>query len=80
MVHLRLFDGNRACGTHGGLCSDFMYEVTCQTCIEWNETNSLARSALGFSEFDYDEAGAFEQANDDLNSRIHAEYKESHYV
>jgi hypothetical protein len=80
MVHLRLFDGNRACGSHGGLCSDFEAEVTCQTCVEWSESNRLARLALGFSEFDYDEAGAFEQANDDLNSRIYAEYKGSHYV
>ena len=80
MVHLRLFDGNRACGNHGGLCSDFESEVTCQTCVEWSESNRLARLALGFSEFDYDEAGAFEEANDDLNSRIYAEYKGSHYV
>jgi hypothetical protein len=80
MTHLRLFDGNRACGSHDGLSSDFMYEVTCQTCVEWNEANSLARVALGFSEFDYDEASAFEQANNDLDSRIYAEYKESHHV
>jgi len=80
MVHLRLFDGNRACGTHEGLCSDFISEVSCQTCIEWKEANSLARSALGFSIYDYEEAGAFEQANDDLNARIYAEYKERHYV
>jgi hypothetical protein len=80
MKHLRLFDGNRACGSHAGLSSDFISEVTCQTCVEWNEANNLARLALGFSEFDYDEAGVFEQANEDLNSRIYAEYKETHYV
>jgi hypothetical protein len=77
MTHLRLFDGNRACGTHDGLCSDFLSEVTCQTCAEWSEANSLARLALGFSEFDYDEAGAFDEAKDDMNSRIYAEHQGS---
>ena len=77
MKHLRLFDGNRACGTHEGLCSDFMSEVTCRTCIEWNEANTLARLALGFSEFDYDEASVWDQANDDTNTRIYAEHQGS---
>jgi hypothetical protein len=38
----------------------------------------LARQALGFSEFDYEEAGAFEQADDDMNARLHAEFREAH--
>ena len=77
MTHLRLFDDNRSCGSHEGLCSDYISEVTCKTCVEWNETNSLARSALGFSQFDYDEASPFDEANDDMNARIYAEYQES---
>jgi hypothetical protein len=59
--------------------------------VEWNEANSLARLALGFSDFDYDEVGGltyaepdgadpFEEANDDLNSRIYAEHREARSV
>jgi hypothetical protein len=77
MVHLLLFDGNRVCGCHEGTCSDFTTEVSCETCIDWNETNGLARSALGFSDFDYDQADAFTEANEDMNTRIYAEYVES---
>ena len=70
MVHLLLFDGNRVCGSHDGTSSDFIELVTCQTCIEWNEANSLARQAIGFSEFDYEVESAFEQANGDMNARL----------
>ena len=50
MTHLSIYDGRAACGGEGET-SSFIHVVNCGRCHAWNNTNELAKSLVGFSEY-----------------------------
>jgi len=83
MVHLLLSNGQLACGAEGG-SSSFIQLVNCGRCHAWHNTNELAKSLVGFYDYleeeipaiETKEGDAFDEANDDMNARLAAEFRE----
>ena len=77
MTHLLLFNEQLACGAPLGPWSNFIQLVDCEKCLGWHKANNFAKSLVTITLLDYeDEGDAFDEANDDMNARLAAEFRE----